>query len=219
MNIACRHRFHREPLWIAANSLYIADNGFLLPTGTVLHTELRVQLVDLFLEAGRAHHAAFAATDGADPDWPIWYAEYLQAPVHEAMQVSFTKSQLVYCLMHADFEHTARAPESDWPEFYADHFVECFSLSDAPTQDKLALYYSRTCPFCTLVTKAIDRLGLDVEPREIFQEPRFRDELVAARGRATVPVLRINSPDGEERWMPESQDIVHYLEGVAENSR
>jgi hypothetical protein len=27
-----------------------------------------------------------------------------------------------------------------------------------------------------------------------------------------APVLRITSPDGSERWMPESRDIVRYLE-------
>ena len=62
----------------------------------------------------------------------------------------------------------------------------------------------------------MDRLGLDVELREIFDEPHYREQLVEARGRATVPVLRITSPDGEERWMPESRDIVHYLETVSE---
>ena len=43
-----------------------------------MNIEVRNNLVDLLLEAGRAHHAAFAATDGADPDWSIWYADYLQ---------------------------------------------------------------------------------------------------------------------------------------------
>ena len=92
--------------------------------------------------------------------------------------------------------------------------IEHFALSAAPDKDKLALYYSRTCPYCALVTKAIDRLGLDIELREIFDEPRYRDELIAVRGRATVPVLRITSPGGEERWMPESHDIVRYLETI-----
>ena len=66
-----------------------------------MNTELRNNLADLFRETGRAHHAAFAATDGADPEWPIWYAKYLQAPIAEALQTSFTKSQLVYCVMDA----------------------------------------------------------------------------------------------------------------------
>ena len=181
-----------------------------------MNIELRKDLVDLFRETGRSHHAAFAATDGADPEWPIWYAEHLQAPIADALGTPFTKSQLVYCVMDADFEQTARAPDSDWSEFYADQFVERYARSPAPSEDKLALYHSRSCPFCALVTSAIDRLGLDVELREIFDEPHYREQLVEARGRATVPVLRITSPDGEERWMPESRDIVHYLETVSE---
>ncbi len=177
-----------------------------------MNTELRKNLADLFLETGHAHHAAFAATDGADPEWPIWYAEHTQAPLAKVLQTPFTKSQLIYCMMNADFERTARAPESDWPGFYADHFIERFARSVTPAKDKLVLYHARGCPFCAIVTSAIDRLGLDVELREIFEDPRYRDELVAARGRATVPVLRISSPDGEQRWMPESRDIVRYLE-------
>jgi glutaredoxin len=182
-----------------------------------MNVELRKDLVDLFRETGHAHHEAFAATDGADPEWPIWYAEHLQAPIADALGTPFTQSQLVYCVMDADFEQAARAPESDWPEFYADQFVERYARSPAPSEDKLVLYHSRSCPFCALVTSAIDRLGLDVELREIFEEPRYREQLVDARGRATVPVLRITSPDGEERWMPESRDIVSYLETVSEN--
>jgi glutaredoxin len=177
--------------------------------------EVRNKLVDVLATTAHAHHAAFAATDGADPEWPIWYAENLQQPLGDALGLAFTKSQLVYCVMNADFEHAARAPDSNWPEFYADHFIERFSQSPTQTEDKLVLYRSRTCPYCALVTSAIDELDLDVELREIFEEPRYRDELVEARGRATVPVLRIISPDGEERWMPESRDIVRYLKTMS----
>ena len=182
-----------------------------------MNVELRNDLVDLFRETGRAHHTAFAATDGADPEWPIWYAEHLQTPIGDALGTAFTKSQLVYCVMDADFEQTARAPDSDWPEFYADQFVERYARSPTPSEDKLALYHSLSCPFCVRVTSAIDRLGLDVELREVFDEPRYREQLVEARGRATVPVLQITAPDGEERWMPESQDIVRYLETLSEH--
>jgi len=182
-----------------------------------MNNELRNDLVELLLETGHAHHTAFAATDGADPDWPIWYAEHLQTSFAEALQTPFSKSQLIYCLMDADFEQIARAPESNWPEFYADQFIERYAPSTAPAKDKLVLYYSRSCPFCAIVTSAIDKLGLDVELREIFEDSRFRDQLVEARGRATVPVLRITSPNGEERWMPESRDIVRYLETMSEH--
>jgi len=179
-----------------------------------MNTELRKDLASLMVETGKAHHNAFLASDGADPDWPIWYAGYLQAPLSKLLQAQFTKSQLVYCLMFADFERSACEPDGDWTAFYAEHFIERFAPSAAPAQDKLALYYFDGCPYCAIAIAAIDRLGIDVELRDIFADQKYRDELIGARGRATVPVLRIGSPDGEERWMPESRDIVHYLEAA-----
>jgi glutaredoxin len=180
-----------------------------------MNAELQNSLVDLFRETGRAHHTAFAASDGSDPDWPIWYAEHLQEPIAAALGTPFTKSELIYCVMNANFEHAARSPTSNWPGFYADQFIERYAVSPTPAKDKLVLYHSHTCPYCALVRSAIDRLGIDVELREIFEDPRSRERLVEARGRATVPVLRITSPDGDERWMPESQDIVRYLESLS----
>ncbi len=69
-----------------------------------------------------------------------------------------------------------------------------------------------SCPFYRRVRRTIDQLGIDVELRDILLDECYRDELIAERGRATVPVLRIASPDGGERCMPESADIIAYLE-------
>ena len=181
----------------------------------MMNAEVRTNMVDLFRGAAQAHHTAFEATDGADPDWPIWYADYLQEPLAQRLDLNFYKSKLIYCLMNADFEHQARAPNSDWSEFYVDQMLERYAPSETPVEDKLALYHFDGCPYCSMVKSAINRLGIDVELRDISGSPQFCDDLVGARGRATVPVLRITSPDGEERWMPESRDIVTYLEGVA----
>jgi len=177
-----------------------------------MNTELRDSIGKLLLDTGRAHHKAFEVTDGADPDWPIWYAEYSIDTFAEQFGMNFTRSQLIYCLMNADFEHEARAPDSEWPEFYANEIVERFAPSEVPAEDKLALYHFNGCPYCSMVRSAIDRLGIDVELRDIFQNVQQRDDLVKVRGRATVPVLRITSPDGESRWVPESRDIVSYLQ-------
>jgi glutaredoxin len=92
-----------------------------------------------------------------------------------------------------------------------DHREE-FSATDGPEEEKLILYHFVGCPFCSIARSPIDRLGIDVELRDIFENPRDRDDLIKAQGRATVPVLRITSPGGEQRWMPESRDIVEYLE-------
>jgi glutaredoxin len=175
---------------------------------------LQPALSQLLRDTAQAHHEAFAATDGADPDWPIWYADHLREPMEQVLRVEFHRSQLIYCLMNADFEHIARAPETDWADFYADEFIEHYAASETAGEDTLALYYMASCPFCRRVMRVIARLGLDVEMRDVFADSTLRDELIQARGRPTVPVLWIKSPDGEVRWMPESSDIIHYLESM-----
>jgi glutaredoxin len=173
---------------------------------------LHTQLSRLFRESAQAHHAAFSTTDGEDPEWPLWYTDYLQKPLGQALDTSFYKSQLIYCLMNADFEHTARAPDTDWADFYAAEFIEHYAPSETAAADKLALYTMAGCPFCRRVNEASARLGLDIELRNVGEHRELREELIEARGRATVPVLWIQSPDGEVRWMPESRDIIHYLD-------
>lgn len=112
-----------------------------------MNIERRDNLAELFQDTGRAHHKAFAATDGADPDWPIWYADYLKGPFADRFDMNFYSSQLIYCLMDADFEHQARSPDSDWPQFYADEILERYAPSETPEEDKLALYKYRTVSF------------------------------------------------------------------------
>ena len=176
------------------------------------HEKRRQAIIDLLTETGKAHHEAFRAVDGDDPEWPIWYAERLQQPLGELLETEFTRSRLVLCLMTAEFERSARDADAEWAPYYADHFLERFRPSESTDEDKLALYYFDSCPFCVRVRAAIERLGLDVELRNIHDDPERWDQLVAARGRATVPVLKIDSADGSEHWMPESADIIRYLE-------
>ena len=75
------------------------------------------------------------------------------------------------------------------------------------TTEDLALYVYAGCGYCEDVRVAIRDLGLTIEERDIYRDPANMQALVAARGRRTVPVLRI----GEATWMPESQDIIAYL--------
>ncbi len=114
--------------------------------------------------------------------------------------------------MNADFEYTAREVDVPWKKFYSEHFIDRFAPADTPAKDSLALYYTPTCPFCTLVRQTINQMGIEVELRNINEDNDYLNELVAMRDRATVPVLRITSPNRDERWMPESRDIISYLE-------
>ena len=63
---------------------------------------------------------------------------------------------------------------------------------------------------------SLARLGLDIELRNVDEDPQHRDALVKARQRATVPVLWVRSSDGDERWIPNSRDIVGYLESTCD---
>ncbi|MEM7435813.1 MAG: glutathione S-transferase N-terminal domain-containing protein [Myxococcota bacterium] len=161
----------------------------------------------LFVETGKAHHQAFLATDGVDPDWALWYADYLYEPIQKWLTGDHTRTDLVVALVEAASEHTARSPDTPWAEFYAKFFCERYVCEDVET---LALYYSPTCPFCIRVLRVIEELGIDVELRNAWANDTYRNELVEARGRATVPVLRCTSAT-RDRWMPESADIIRYL--------
>jgi glutathione S-transferase len=77
---------------------------------------------------------------------------------------------------------------------------------------QLSLYEFEACPFCQRVLAAMRRLGLDIELRDIRVQPKYREELLAATGRATVPCLRIEEGPGKLRWMHESADIIKFLE-------
>lgn len=172
------------------------------------------RLAALFRETGEAHHQAFLDTDGDDPEWALWYAEHLHARLTPFLAAPITRSRLVFCLIGADDEHRATESDAPWPEYYARRFVECLGPAEEPAKDHLALYYFDGCPFCVRVLRAIDTLRLDVELRNIYENRDYLSELREVRGRTTVPVLRITRADGEDRWMPESADIVRYLQAT-----
>ena len=78
----------------------------------------------------------------------------------------------------------------------------------------LSLYGYPQCPFCARVLRSVDALDLDIEFRNTMQSADYQRELIEAMGRSTVPVLRIESVEGKVEWMPESADIMVYLESL-----
>jgi len=79
------------------------------------------------------------------------------------------------------------------------------ALSDGTLVD-LALYKFDSCPFCVRVHGAIDRLGVNIEYRDV-RETRWWSDLLERTGRTQVPCLFV---DGEPMF--ESLDIVDWLE-------
>jgi len=77
--------------------------------------------------------------------------------------------------------------------------------------EKFQLYHYDGCFFCTMVREAAGDLGVQLELRNIHDNPSYKKDLIDFRGRQTVPVLRIVAADGRVEWLPESRDIVRYL--------
>jgi glutaredoxin len=79
----------------------------------------------------------------------------------------------------------------------------------------LSLYQLPACPFCVKTRRAIKRLGLNIELRNINQNEKYREELIKEGGKRTVPCLKITQKDQSIIWMYESSDIIAYLEKYA----
>jgi len=83
-------------------------------------------LVELFHQAKQAHFQAHQESDGADPEWPLWYAGYLLDPIRQLLQIELTKSELVYLLVLVDQEQRLASPAADWTSYYAGFFLQRF---------------------------------------------------------------------------------------------
>jgi glutaredoxin len=75
----------------------------------------------------------------------------------------------------------------------------------------MTLYQLYACPFCIKTRRALRRLNLPLEIRNVNQGSPYRQELETGGGRIQVPCLKI-SDQGEDAWMYESSDIIHFLE-------
>jgi NAD(P)H-hydrate epimerase len=94
-------------------------------------------LAALLVETGQSHHEAFVATDGADPEWPLWYSQYLEGKVDSFLDVHPTRSKIIQCLLNADEAHSAHGADQPWPDFYANFMYSLgedgLHNSDKPT--------------------------------------------------------------------------------------
>lgn len=83
------------------------------------------ELARLLASTARAHHAAFAQSDGFDPDWAIWYAGHLQALAWDRFGRFAARAELTYLLISAERAYKAadEAARGPWPDFYARHLL------------------------------------------------------------------------------------------------
>ena len=79
----------------------------------------------------------------------------------------------------------------------------------------LELYELQGCPFCIKVQRKLDELGLEYESHSVPRRRSQRTEVKEISGQTGVPVLV--DPDHDVEGMPESRDIVAYLEETYES--
>lgn len=110
------HEEHRQSL-----HEWLREHGDMKVAAT--DQDLKMQLSRLFAETGREHHQAFITTDGDDPDWPQWYAGYLQPRLGDLLHRSFSVEELTELMLVLEAERAAHPSERPWPQVYADLLV------------------------------------------------------------------------------------------------
>ena len=82
------------------------------------------ELQALFVDTGHKHHQAYIESDGADAEWPLWYAAHLQTRLWDGLGRLLSRREIVYLLVKGDLEAQASDDPSDWPAVYARLFRE-----------------------------------------------------------------------------------------------
>ncbi len=83
----------------------------------------------LLREAAELHHRVYRITDGADPDWASWYAQWLVelSELPTLLGRRPVRSELIHLLFVLDQETTERPPDVPWDQYYARRIVEHFA--------------------------------------------------------------------------------------------
>ena len=85
-------------------------------------------LPDLLREAAETHHRVYRLTDGEDPDWASWYADWLinlsELPV--LLKRKPVRSELVYLL---DEQYISDSSDGPWESYYASRLLDHFRPS------------------------------------------------------------------------------------------
>ena len=73
----------------------------------------------------------FAISDGDDPDWASWYADWLAnlSSLPGVLGIRPVRSELTYLLVSLDKEYTRDKPAESWEDVYAARLYEHFATS------------------------------------------------------------------------------------------
>jgi hypothetical protein len=89
------------------------------------------QISALLHQVAETHHVVFAITDGTDPDWATWYADWLAnlSSIGELLGGRPVRSELTYVLVGLDKEYTLQNPAEKWEDLYAARLAKHFATS------------------------------------------------------------------------------------------
>ena len=86
-------------------------------------------IADVLHQAAETHHVVWRITDGDDPDWASWYADWLidlsELPV--LLGAKPIRSHLVHALVQLDRDHTSSGATEPWEGAYARRLAEQFA--------------------------------------------------------------------------------------------
>ena len=84
-------------------------------------SETARRIAELLHEAAETHHVVYRITDGDDPDWASWYADWLLdlSELPELLRARPVRSHLVHALVELDRELTAASPDERSEDWYA----------------------------------------------------------------------------------------------------
>jgi hypothetical protein len=104
-----------------------------LRRGLIIAAELP-SIADLLHEAAETHHVVFRITDGEDPDWASWYADWLlqHSELPQLLGSVPPRSHLVHALVELDREYVASAPAERWEELYSRGLMSRFAPNSSP---------------------------------------------------------------------------------------
>ncbi len=83
---------------------------------------LHESIAALLREAAETHHVVYRITDGDDPDWASWYADWLLSlsELPELLGARPVRSALVHALVQLDRDYGAVSPDQQWEAWYAE---------------------------------------------------------------------------------------------------
>lgn len=79
------------------------------------------ELGRLFNEAAQAHHGV---TPGPGHEWERWYAEFLEGEIDSYLGFSPDVDEIADWLTWAAEKHRTNAPDSSWPDYYAELILD-----------------------------------------------------------------------------------------------